>query len=197
MKRMKGQMQAMRAQMAERMKTMTPEQRAQMQAMMGPAAAQMLAAPNDKPNVWKFEPLGGKKTINGFACETYRVLLDGAPHEEDCISPWSAGLVKRADFAGLEKFGESMNENLGLGRGMAAMPLFHQYPGMPISRAVLEADGKHGEEHQVKSIKHDAIPASTFAAPAGYTKRELPQMGGGMGMGKGPKPSAGALHPAP
>jgi hypothetical protein len=197
MKRMKGQMQAMRAQMAERMKSMTPEQRAQMQAMMGPAGAQIMAAPDDKPHVWKFEPLGAKKTVNGFACETYRVLLDGVPHEEDCISPWSAGLVKRAEFAGLEKFGETLNDNLGLGRGGAAMPLFHQYPGMPISRAVLEAGGKRGEEQQVKSIKHDAIPANTFVAPAGYTKRELPQMGGGMGMGKGPRPSAGAPHPAP
>lgn len=197
MKRMKGQMQAMRAQMAERMKTMTPEQRAQMQAMMGPAAAQMMAAPEDKPHVWKFEPLGGKKTVNGFACETYRVLLDGVPHEEDCISPWSAGLVKRAEFSGLEKFGETMTDSLGLGRGGAAMPLFHQYPGMPISRVILEADGKRGEEHQVKSIKHEAIPAGTFSPPAGYTKRELPQMGGGMGMGKGPKAGAGAPRPAP
>ena len=178
-------MKAMRAQMAERLKNMTPEQRAQMQTMMGPGAAQLLSGGEAKPHEWKFEPLGGKKTVNGFACETYRVLLDGVPQEEDCISPWSAGLVKRAEFSGLEKFGESMNENLGLGRGAGAMPLFHQYPGMPISRVVLEAGGARGEEHQVKSISHGAIPANLFAAPAGYTKRELPQ-GPGAGMGKGP-----------
>jgi len=192
-KRMKVQMEAMRAQMAERTKNMTPEQRAQMESMMGPRAAQMMNG-NTKPAVWKFEPLGQKKTVNGFACEMYRVLLDGAAHEEDCISPWSAHLVDRAAFAGLEKFGESMNENLGAGPGLG-MPLFHQYPGLPISRVILLADGSPGEESQVKSIGHGAVPAAKFAPPPGYTKKDLPQVGAGRPRGPGKRP--GATSPTP
>jgi hypothetical protein len=201
MKKMKGQMQAARAQMADRMKNMTPEQRAKMEAMLGPGAAQMIGGGSDKPHAWKFEPLGGTKVVNGFSCETYRVLLDGVAHEEDCISPWSAGLVKRAEFAALEKFGENMSQDLGFGPNGGAMPLFHQYPGMPIVRVVLEPGGVRGEEHQVKSITHGAISPSLFAVPAGYTKRELPQPGMRRGAGAGPGPEgrrqAGGAPPPP
>jgi len=192
MKRMKAQLQAARAQMAERTKNMTPEQRAQMESMMGPAAKQMLSG-DAKPPQWKFEPLGSKKTVNGFACEMYRVLLDGVVHEEDCISPWSAGLVDRAAFSGLEKFAESMEQGMGAMRG--AMPLFHQFPGLPITRVVISPSGERSEEHQVKSISRAAVAASMFTVPAGYTKRELPQLGMGMGhgaeMGKKPGPRPG------
>jgi len=204
MKRMKGQLKAARAQMAERTKNMTPEQRAQMESMMGPAAKQLLSG-DSKPPQWKFEPLGSKKTVNGFACEMYRVLLNGAVQEEDCISPWSAGLVDRAAFSALEKFAESMEDGVGAMRG--AMPMFHQFPGLPITRVMISPTGERSEEHQVKSISHAAIAASLFAVPAGYTKRELPQfgMGGGMGhgpgMGKGPgarpgPPGAGSPPPS-
>jgi hypothetical protein len=175
MKRAKVQMQAMRSQLAERMKNATPEQRARFEGMLGAGGAQQL---NDqKPHEWKFEPLGEKKTVNGFACQTYRVFLDGKPHEEDCISPWSAGLMKRSDFAGLEKFGESINQDLGVGRGGGAMPLFHHYPGFPISRAVLDANGARGEEQQVKSIKQGPLAPGLFAPPAGYTERKKPEIG--------------------
>ncbi|HEX2657079.1 MAG TPA: hypothetical protein VHU40_02350, partial [Polyangia bacterium] len=179
MNRAKAQMQAVRGQLAERMKNATPEQRARFEAMMGPAGAAGMG--DQKPHEWKFEPLGQKKTVNGFACQMYRGLLDGKPHEEDCISPWSAGLVKRADFAGLEKFGESINQGLGIARGAGGMPLFHQYPGFPISRVVLDAAGARGEEQQVKSIKQGALAPGLFAAPAGYTQRK-PFEGAGHGM---------------
>jgi len=193
MKRMKAQLQAARAQMAERTKNMSPEQRAQMESMMGPAAKQMLSG-DSKPPQWKFEPLGSKKTVNGFACEMYRVLLDGVVEEEDCISPWSAGLVDRAAFSGLEKFAASMEDGVGAMRG--AMPMFHQFPGLPITRVVISPGGERSEEHQVKSISHGAIAASLFAIPAGYTKRELPQLGMGMGHGPGMGKKPGA-RPGP
>jgi len=174
------------------MKTATPEQRARLEAMMGPAGAQALKDP--KPHEWKFEPLGEKKTVNGFACQMYRGLLDGKPHEEDCISPWSAGLVKRSEFAGLEKFGESINADLGVENGM---PLFHQYPGFPISRVVLDAAGARGEEQQVKSIKPGALAPGLFAPPAGYTQRK-PFEGrlGALPAGKPPGAPGAAPTPA-
>ncbi|HXJ22119.1 MAG TPA: hypothetical protein VMT03_17990, partial [Polyangia bacterium] len=82
-KRMRGQMDAMRAQMQERMKNMPPAQRAKMEAMMGPSGG----ADSGKPHVWKFESMGQKKTINGFACEMYRVSEDGQLQAEQCVSP--------------------------------------------------------------------------------------------------------------
>ncbi len=186
MKRVRGRMDGMREQMEERMKSMPPEQRKKMEEMMagrggmgvmgGPGAMGRVGAAA-KPREWTFEPLGQKKSVNGFSCEMYRVNVDGKPREEDCISPWSAGLVKREDFAGLQKFGEEMSREFGGGEGEKSRGPFMRFdkaPGIPISRVPLEPDGKRGEEEQIKSIKRGAIPSSLFAIPAGFTKKDLP-----------------------
>jgi hypothetical protein len=177
MKRVRAQMDALRAQMEERMKTMSPEQRKQVEAMM----AGMGGAPGKpaKPAVLKFEKLGQKKTINGFSCEMYRVLKDGVASEEDCIAAWSASTVQKSDLAGLRKFGEEMMKNFGSAgaRDQIQLDQLDKYPGIPISRVPLEADGKRGLEEQVKSIKRGSVPAAKFAVPAGYTKKSLPAGG--------------------
>jgi hypothetical protein len=192
-KRMKAKVEEMRAQMQERMKNMPPAQRKQMEGMMagmGPGGAAMTGGAPPKPVEYKFERAGGKKTINGFSCEMYKVLADGKLAEEDCISPWSAGLVKKEDFAGLRKFGEEWAKDFGgmTGRGGGGeFDKFEKFPGIPISRVPLKDDGKPGEEEQIKSVKRESIPAAKFVVPAGYTKKESP-MEGGMGGpgGRGP-----------
>jgi hypothetical protein len=178
-KRMRGQMDAMRAQMQERMKNMPPDQRAKMEAMMGPGGAQDAGKPHD----WKFESMGQKKTINGFACEMYKVSEDGKVREEQCVSPWSAGLVKKSDFAGIQKFAESMMEEFGGNRARSGsiFSRMEKAPGIPISRVPIDANGQRGEEEQVKSIKRGSVAASVFAIPAGYTKKDVPTFGPGMG----------------
>src|SRR6185295_15487216 len=113
LRRMREQMKAMRAQMQERMKNMPPAQRKQMEQMMGTMGGDTPA----KPPELKFEPLPGKKTMNGMPCEPVRVLFDGVPHEEDCILSWNAGVVKKSEFAALEKYGQSMTESLGVTAG--------------------------------------------------------------------------------
>ena len=116
MKRLSGQMEGFRAQMQERMKSMPPEQRQKMEELMTRGGGGLGAgAVSKKQSDWVFEALGQKKTVNGFRCEMYRVKVDGKPREEDCISPWSAGVVKREDFAGLARFGEEMVKGLGGG----------------------------------------------------------------------------------
>lgn len=177
-KRMKAKMDAMRAQMQERMKNLPPDQRAKMEAVMGPGAAD-----DAKAHDWKFESMGQKKTINGFACEMYRVSEDGKVREEQCVSPWSAGLVKKSDFAGIQKFAESMMDDFGGTRGHSGsiFSRVEKAPGIPISRVPIEENGQRGEEEQIKSIKRGSIPASVFAIPAGYTKKDMPAFGPGMG----------------
>jgi hypothetical protein len=175
MERFGEMMKGMRAQAAERMKSMPPEQRKQMEKAMGGADA--------KPTELKFEKAGGKKTVNGFSCEMYKVLEDGKPKEEDCIAPWSSSILTRADFAGLRKFAEDMAKSVGTmagGTGKNAFQQFDKYPGFPVTRHPL--DPAEHEDEVLKSVKRGSIPASTFAVPAGYTKKPLPMpgmMGGG------------------
>jgi hypothetical protein len=185
-KRISAQMQAMRAQMQERMKNMPPEQRekieARMQEMMGQAGTQ-------KPHEWTFKAMGKKKTVNGFACEMYQVSEDGKPSEEDCISPWSAGVVKKDDFEAIAKFAREMVEELGQGRmhggGEGIFGRLDKAPGIPITRVPIDSSGQRGEESQVKSIKRGSVSSSLFAIPAGFTKKDLPQMMGPGGPGGG------------
>ncbi len=198
MKRLSGQMEGFRAQMQERMKSMPPEQRQKMEELMTRGGGGLGAgAVSKKQSDWVFEALGQKKTVNGFRCEMYRVKVDGKPREEDCISPWSAGVVKREDFAGLARFGEEMVKGLGGGgatRAGEAFLRFDKAPGLPISRVPLDADGKPGEEEQIKTIKRGEIAPALFAVPLGFTKKELPFKPGGPGGPGGARRGTGDAH---
>ncbi|HVR61255.1 MAG TPA: DUF4412 domain-containing protein [Polyangia bacterium] len=180
-KRIRGQAAAMRGQLEQRMAAMPPEQRQQMQAMLDKMAGAGAEPAKPVKHTFKFESLGQKKTVNGMSCQMYKVLRDGKAHEEDCISPWSAGLLKKDDVEGLRKFGEEMVSNMGMTDGHArqAFDGIDQYPGVPISRVALNDDGSRGDEDQVKSITRGSIPASRFAVPAGYTKKDLSALAGG------------------
>jgi hypothetical protein len=173
MERMAGFIAAQRAAAEERMKSMPPEQRKKFEQMMGGAGG--------KPHDFKFEKMGGKKTINGFSCEMYKILEDGTPKEEVCLMPWSSSTIQRSDFAGLIKFSQDMQKSLGPMMGGAKSNAFDQFekaPGFPVLRHSLES----GQQDEiVKSIKRGSVPASTFAVPAGYTKKDPMQgmMGGG------------------
>jgi hypothetical protein len=202
MKQMRERVEVARAQMQERMKTMPPEQRKRMEEVMaGMGGPNGPGAKPAKPSVLKFERLGQKKTINGFACDMYRVLEDGKPHEEDCISPWSVGLLQKSDLAGLRKFSEEMAKNFGAmaAGSQAGFDRLDKYPGIPVSRVPLEASGARGEEEQIKSVKRGSIEAAKFAVPAGFTKKDLP-MGGAGGPGGPGGPGShghGAFRPLP
>jgi hypothetical protein len=175
-------MKARRAEMDEKMKALPPEQRLRIEQMMG-------GKPGDKPPELKFEKTGVKKTVNGFSCEMYRVLEGAMPKEEDCLAPWGAGILQRSDFAGLRKFAEDMAKSMGV-MGRQMFQQFDKYPGFPVTRHPLEPSKE--EDEQLKSVKRGSIPASMFAVPAGFTKRDSP-----MGMGGLGGPPRGNFRPLP
>lgn len=162
MKHMAEQLGAARAQIEQQMDKLSPEQRKQAEKSLGAMAQDLKGL---KKWEWKFQSLGQKKTVNGMPCEMYKVTLDGKPHEQDCILPWSSPLLKKTDFSGLESFGKSLNQAFG-GQGI---PLFNEFPGLPISR--LPSDGD--EPEQVKSVRQGSPPPGAFAVPPGYTKKPL------------------------
>ena len=185
MKRFGEMMTARRAEMAEKMKSLPPEQRKRMEKMMGGADA--------KPPELKFERLGAKKTVNGFSCDMYRVLEDGKPKEEDCIASWSSSVLQRSDFAGLRKFAEDMAKETGAmgGGGRQMFEQFDKYPGFPVTRHPL--DPSEHDDEQLKSVKRGSIPAASFAVPTGFTKKASPMGAFGAGGPHGPGPG----HPMP
>jgi hypothetical protein len=188
--KLRERMESARAQMKERMKDMPPERRKQIEEMMARRGGGPGEPGGDKEPASKFEALGTKKTINGFSCQMYRRLQDGKAREELCVAPWGAGGLQKSDFAAVSKFASSMMADFGGPRRGQPNPLadLDQYPGVPISRVPIDADGKRGEEDQIKSIKRGAVPAGKFTVPAGYTKKDFPMGRGPGGRGRPPSP---------
>jgi Domain of unknown function (DUF4412) len=175
MRHFKEQLAGRKAQMEEHMKSLPPEQRKRFEDMLSP-----------KEHELTFEKMGAKKSVNGFACEMYRVLEDGKPREEDCVAPWGPKVLQKSDFAGLQKFAAEMAKNMGGMGGGRMFERFEKYPGFPVSQHPLQP-GQPDEE--LKSVKRGAIPADKFAVPAGYVKKDRK-----MGM-QGPPP--GPFRPMP
>jgi hypothetical protein len=170
--RLKQQVSAMREQLKERLQSLPPDQRKKAEQSLGSLGDQPA---DEKPPASTFEPMGGKKVINGIPCQTYRRYESGKLREELCVAPWSAATVQKRDFDAIQTFAKSFMDDLGGARRtphlIGAMDL---YPGLPISRVPIDDKGQRGEEEQVKSIKRGTIAADRFAPPAGYKKKEMP-----------------------
>lgn len=193
MKRMRtqvdGQMAAARAQMEARMKNMPPEQRKMVEQMMAQngMAPGAPAAPPPKEPEWTFQATGQKKNVSGFPCEVHRVLEGGAVKEEDCLSPWSKGLVTKDDIGALMRFAESMSSLMGgMGGGQvnAAMNRVHRLPGFPVQR-VRATGPNESEVETLKKLERKALPKDLFTVPAGFTKEDP---AAGRGRPPGPPP---------
>ena len=77
------------AMMNERMKNMTPEQRAQMEKMMGKHIPGGLT--NDgKPDVWDAKDTGKSDTVEGRKCQVWTLSRNGALLEELCVVPYKS-----------------------------------------------------------------------------------------------------------
>lgn len=190
-KAMKAQMAQMRAMMAERLKTVPPEQRAQAEATMN-----MLGGGGELPPL-KYQSLGQKKKVAGYDCEVYRVSMGARVLSESCFAPWSSQIVTKAEAEELKKTSTALQTL------MAFMPAarqqdWTQIPGVPVEETHFGPDGKTKQWTNVlKSVSRAPLPADTFKVPAGYRKEEIPK-GPGMGpggMGPGPRPGMGPGGP--
>jgi len=185
-KMMKERMDAMKAQMAERMKNIPPEHRQQAEEMMNRMGA------GGPPEI-KYEPLGAKKKIAGYSCEMYKVSVGKMSSSESCLAPWSSNLVTKAEAEQFQKTFADMEKSFA-GLGMMRMNDFSKAPGIPVEQSHLGEDGKPEWTVTLKSVSRGSIPAAQFQVPAGFKKEEM-QMGRGMGPG-GPR-GPGGPHGGP
>lgn len=177
MKQIRVQADAMKAQMASRLAALPPEQRAQMEAMMAQHGGGMTRKVPERTYV----SMGTKRSVGGFACEDFKILVDGVEREQECVSKYGAGIVKEADVAPFKK----LAEEFASGVGVDAASSWAKAPGIPIERTRLGANGEKEVVEQLQSAKRGSIPADHFAVPAGYTKEDSPMFGPGA-HGHGP-----------
>jgi hypothetical protein len=186
--KMKEQRDSMRAQMAERLKTMPPERRKQAEEMM----SRFGGGPNGPDLDIKYTPLGTKKKVNGFACEMYKVEMGPRTGSEACYSPWTSGLITKAEVAQFKKLSAELEKTFGV---MGAAAQWGKAPGVAVEQTFYGPDGKTVEwTHTLKSVTRTDVPAAEFQVPAGYTKEESPMMGRGMGRGPGGPGGPGGHH---
>jgi hypothetical protein len=163
------------AQMQDRLKNMPPEQRAQMEKMMGG----MMPGAQAKPSVYDAKNTGKTDTVEGRQCTTWHLLQDGKIIDEMCVVPFSA-LPGKEDMQ--KSFKELQEAFAGFANSVPGAAeqakVRTRIDGYPV-RSRPYVDGKpQGVENVLKSWTEAAIPAATFTVPAGYKKKDPPQLGG-------------------
>lgn len=174
LKKMIDQISPVMKQMQERLAKMSPEQRAQMERMMGRKMPGM--GQNSVQEIRKTARAGN---VGGYSCNYVEVVEGGVLSSELCV-------VNPAALKGGE---ELMNAALKMSalvqdmlKGMDAPWLrqtidrqvenYSRIGGVPVlSRHY--SDGKAANETTIRSIRAQALPANTFEVPEGYSRKEL------------------------
>jgi hypothetical protein len=164
------------AKMRDKMKSMSPEQRAMMEKMIGDKIPGGLGAP-DKPDTWESKSLGTSATVEGRKCQNWNLIRNGAPFEEVCVVPYDT-LPGKEDFQKVfkemaEAFGDFAKAMPGSDQSAKARMAINGYA---VRTRMYASDGKFRPTETVMTKwVEESIPASEFDAPQGYTKAELPK----------------------
>ncbi len=174
MKRMAEQLNPALQMLQERMKTMTPEQRAQLEKMLGakipsgegqPAPEIKRTSRNDK--------------VNGYGCTYVEVREAGVLTDELCVVPANALKGSAELMASARKMSALVNDMMTSMdapwlKQMAQKQIqnFEALGGIPVvSRHFV--GGKPQNETSLSNIGSETLAASLFEIPAGYTKRDM------------------------
>jgi hypothetical protein len=165
-------------QMQEQMSKMTPEQRAQMEKMMGGKLPPGMMS--GKTDTWDARNTGKTDTSEGRKCQVWTLNKNGKLHEELCVVPFGS-------LPGKEDFEKTFKELAESFEGMAdALPgagdsikARNSVKGYPVRVRFFEPTGaERAMETVVTKWVEESLPSSTFDVPAGYKKKEMPKMGG-------------------
>ncbi|MFC4309640.1 DUF4412 domain-containing protein [Steroidobacter flavus] len=174
MKRMAEQLNPALQMLQERMKTMTPEQRAQMEKMLGAKIPNGEAQP--APEIKR---TSRNDKINGYGCTYVEVREAGVLTDELCVVPANALKGSAELMASAKKMSVLVNDMMTSMdapwlKQMAQKQIqnFEAIGGIPvISRHFV--DGKPQNETSLSSISSETVAASMFDIPAGYTKKDM------------------------
>jgi hypothetical protein len=171
LKRMADQAGAAMAQMQEKMKNLSPEQRAMMEKAMGKHIPGGMGAQASN-DTYAAQDTGRSDTVDGRVCRLWQTTRNGAPLEELCVVPY-ASLPGRED---LEKALRTMADAFeDLSRAMPgidkAMKARLAVNGYPVRVRRYDAQGAlRKTETVLTKWSEEALPAAVFEVPPGYTK---------------------------
>jgi hypothetical protein len=162
----------------EQMKTMSPEQRAQIERMTGTKLPG-----SQKEPVQEIRKTSRTGKVGAYTCTYSEVLQDGVLQHEACVVP--PGELK----AGKELYDTGVKVGALVKDMMASvdapwvrqmmdrqMENFSNLGGLPVATRTFD-EGKPLHESTMKALRSETIPAGHFEIPAGYQQRELPNIG--------------------
>lgn len=156
----------------ERMQDMTPEQRAQMEKMMGGS----LPGAETKSEIKR---TARTDKVSGYGCTYVQMLEDGVLTDEMCVAPGKS--LKGSDelMTAANRMAQLMREMMSTMdapwlKQMADKQIqnFAELGGIPVLSRHFVA-GSPQSETTLKSIRTETLAASTFELPAGYTKKDM------------------------
>jgi hypothetical protein len=172
--KMKAQMEQARKMMDEQMKNLSPEQRQQMEKMMG----KMPGAPAEQKEI-VYKRVGKGEKVNDYTCEHYAAFSDGKKTWDLWTVDYKDVGVGPKDLAPLEALGEFFAEisNNNVERYFVGTeaplegdegPRFH---GMPVKWTDIEADSVV-HVNELKVLEKQKVDASLFEVPEGFKKAD-------------------------
>lgn len=168
------QMSAAQQKMEEQMKNMTPEQRAMVEQMMRGRGGMPTGAPPAAPARPQYRPAGSDK-VGQWSCAKYEGFRGQEKVMEVCtIDPKELGLTA-SDFdvaKQLVEFLRTLSPQSADQAVMIGTPEEQGFPGVPVRRTAY-ANGKVTYTVELKEVKRETLPASTFEAPAGFSKQTI------------------------
>jgi hypothetical protein len=174
MKRMAEQLNPALQMLQERMKTMTPEQRAQMEKMLGTKIPAGEAQP--QPEIKR---TSRNDKISGYSCTYVEVREASVLTDELCVVPANALQGSAELMNSAKKMSVLVNDMMASMdapwlKQMAQKQIqnFEALGGIPVvSRHFV--DGKPQNETSLTSISAETVAASLFEIPAGYSKKDM------------------------
>jgi hypothetical protein len=175
MKRMADQINPGLKMLQEQMKNMTPEQRAQMEKMLGGR----LPVGDGSEARQEIKRTSRTDKINGYSCTYVEVREAGTLTDELCVAPGSA-------LQGSDELMSAANKMSALMQDMMAsmdapwlqqmaqkqLQNFEALGGVPVlSRNYV--DGKPQTETTLSKIGSETVAPALFEIPAGYTRKDM------------------------
>lgn len=175
---MRRQIDGAMAMMQEKMKNMSPEQRAMMEEMMkkmgrglpGSAGAAAPAAPRTEYRQT------GTATVGRFACTTYDGYRGSEKVVEVCAADPAALGLAPADFEvtkDLAEFVRSLVPQMAEELVVNATPEVQGFSGIPVRRTTFR-NGSPSSTTELVDVRRENIPASSFLVPDGFTREAFP-----------------------
>jgi hypothetical protein len=176
MEKLGKQVSAAMEQMKEQLAKMPPEQRAQIEQMMGIQSSGAGAGGG-----WTMDAVdtGKSDKVEGRACKVWDIKLNGQPDHQVCVVPYTSLPGNEDMHSVFEKFArifEDMAKNLPQLSGSmnTQMSALRKVNGFPMRTRSYENGRLAPEEQVVKVWREQAIPASMFEVPAGYKQKQMP-----------------------